>query len=1010
MKIKKVFPLPTMVAAVAGVVIVVAAMVFSFNLARKKTIVEFKTDVDARVAWFEKEIMVNIEALYGIKGLYDSSEKVTRGEFNVFATSILKRLNAIKALEWIPYVNHSERGQFETHIRQEGFTDFQITERVEQNEMVRAKNRNEYFPVSFVEPYKGNEKAFGFDLASNLKRRQALETSRETGKLVITESITLVQEKGKGKGFLAVLPVYKNGEVSTNGQGGELHGFVLGVYRIDDIFDLAIQKTRSIPLGIDMKLIDVTTLGEEKMFFYHESRTGFKAMDSFVYYKTLSTIGGRRWKVAAIPNSFYFTQRQSKRPYAILIVGLIFTVLLSVYIQSLSSRTEKIKTIVIFRTAELKASETKVRAIVETVTNAIITIDAKGTIASFNPASEKIFGYKAKDVIGCNVKMLMPVPDKTKHDGYLSKYLETGKKNVIGIGREVVGLRKDGTQFPAYLSVSEMEIDGSKMFVGMVIDITERKNAEKKLRDNEERLSLVLNGVNLGMWDWDVVTGHLTFNDRLPEMLGYLPNEFEPDVKEWKSRIHPDDLPKVMDTLNAHFAGKTPFYIKEHRLKTKSADWKWILDSGKVVAWNENKKPTRMVGIHMDINDRKKVEKELVQSRKEAQLASKAKSEFLARMSHEIRTPMNAIIGMAEVLSETPLNEEQKKYIDVFKGAGDALLLLINDILDFSKIEAGQIELENTPFYLKPLLNETVLIMEVNSKIKGIKIICDVQNSVPDVLVGDPTRLRQIIINLIGNSLKFTEKGSITLRVQNDPDDKRKGSLLFSVIDTGVGIPKEKQKTIFENFSQADSSVTRKYGGTGLGLAISKKLIELMDGQICVESELGKGCTFHFTCKFTEPLSDTHTSVISTTIDQTIDTKSNVGKVPKNLPNLNILLVEDNSDNRMLAMAYLKNTPFKVDIAENGQIAVDKFKSNEYHLVLMDIQMPVMDGYTATNEIRTWETTKSLPPTPIIALSAHALKEEEQKSLNAGCDGHITKPIKKKLLIETICNFAKNKA
>ena len=366
---------------------------------------------------------------------------------------------------------------------------------------------------------------------------------------------------------------------------------------------------------------------------------------------------------------------------------------------------------------------------------------------------------------------------------------------------------------------------------------------------------------------------------------------------------------------------------------------------------------------------------------------------------------MNAILGMAELLNETDLNKEQKKYVKSFQGAGETLLNLINDILDFSKIEAGQIDIEKIDLDLQEVVDSTMEIMAVRAKGKGLEICAHIEKEVPKYLVGDPSRVKQILFNLIGNAIKFTKKGDIVIRVENDPDSKEPGILRFSVSDTGIGIPKEKCEQIFEKFKQVDSSTTRKFGGTGLGLAISKQLIELMGGRIRVESEVNKGSTFYFTAKFGLQKELKRTDDTLETKSKDAEAKLEAPAASEDLPSLNILLVEDTKDNRMLIKVFLKKTPFKLDMAENGQVAVDKFKSNKYDIVLMDMQMPVMDGYEATRIIRKWEREGELNRTPIVALTAHALKEDKQKSLDAGCDGHITKPIKKKKLIETIVRY-----
>lgn len=524
--------------------------------------------------------------------------------------------------------------------------------------------------------------------------------------------------------------------------------------------------------------------------------------------------------------------------------------------------------------------------------------------------------------------------------------------------------------------------------------------------------------------------------------------------------------------------------------------------------------------------------RELAIARDKAVEGSRMKSEFLASMSHEIRTPLNAIIGMSELLSDTKLTEEQEKYISVFRRAGDTLLSLVNDILDLSKIEAQQLTLENIPFDITDVVEESVEIYALKAAEKNIELISQIDTSLATQRMGDPARLRQIILNLISNALKFIEEGEIVVGVTkaegDDPDRIR-----FSVRDSGIGIPDDKLTAIFENFTQADSSTTRKYGGTGLGLSICKSLVRLMQGEIWVESTVGEGSEFIFdiTLPLVEEATDEQASmrekiqgkqVVAAVSNQTnrrvigellshydvqIDLtgtatellqlihenppadrqpelvvvdftlpdmdgyqlveavkqqnpdlrvvmminpdelNENMAKIraagidyylvkpvkQKELLNLvanlsitekkeplpeqaektvdvskqqrKILLVDDNPDNRMLVKAYLKKTPYEVDEAENGQEAVELFRAGRYDLVLMDVQMPVMDGHEASRRIRSLEANKGNSPTPIIALTAHATREEVDKCITAGCDSHLSKPVKKALLLETLDNY-----
>jgi CheY-like chemotaxis protein/HPt (histidine-containing phosphotransfer) domain-containing protein/anti-sigma regulatory factor (Ser/Thr protein kinase) len=374
-----------------------------------------------------------------------------------------------------------------------------------------------------------------------------------------------------------------------------------------------------------------------------------------------------------------------------------------------------------------------------------------------------------------------------------------------------------------------------------------------------------------------------------------------------------------------------------------------------------------------------------------AETASQTKSDFLASMSHEIRTPMNAIIGIADLLAKTPLTPEQNNYVQIFRRAGDNLLNLINDILDLSKVEASQLELERTGFSLTDLLEKVKEMVAMRAHEKGLALVCEIAPNVPNDLVGDPTRLRQVLLNLLGNAIKFTESGEVALRITPDADASVPGALRFTISDTGIGIPDEKLGTVFERFTQADSSTTRRYGGSGLGLTISKRLVELMGGYIRVESGVGKGSVFSFAVPLEIWAGATRRAAVP------------VGAGPgPPLPALHILLVEDSTDNRTITMAYLQDTPYRIEIAENGAIAYKKFTAGNYDLVLMDRQMPVMDGLTATRAIREWEQANHRLPTPIIALTASALKGDQENFVAAGCTAYLTKPIKQAVLLQAI--------
>ncbi|HUA19833.1 MAG TPA: ATP-binding protein [Bryobacteraceae bacterium] len=388
-------------------------------------------------------------------------------------------------------------------------------------------------------------------------------------------------------------------------------------------------------------------------------------------------------------------------------------------------------------------------------------------------------------------------------------------------------------------------------------------------------------------------------------------------------------------------------------------------------------------------HEAKLAEEQIAKLSRELARATEAKSEFLARMSHEIRTPLNSLLGMAELLSETELTAEQREYVRIFQRAGGNLLNVINDILDFSKVEAGQIQLECIGFQLAEVVGEAIEIIAVRARAKGLEVHCAIQPGLAARWMGDPGRLRQILLNLLGNAVKFTERGAIRVSVEQLADE-----LHFAVGDTGPGIPADRISTIFESFTQADASTTRKYGGTGLGLAISKRFVELMGGRIWADSTLGAGSTIHFTVRMT--VGD-----------------ANVPEAAEDAPAaelsklaLRILLADDSADNRFLIRGYLKATACVIDEVENGVDAVERFQQAVYDLILMDAEMPVMDGYAAVRAIREHENKRGAPATPVLALTAHAFEEARERSLAAGCTDHLTKPIAKAALLAAIARHA----
>jgi polar amino acid transport system substrate-binding protein len=844
-------------------------------------------------------------------------------------------------------------------------------------------------------------------------------------------------------------------------------------------------------------------------------------MDGFADYRGVEVVGAWRWLddlgfgiTTKIDKDEAFSSYSSTRItiLSVLIAAVGIFLFFSIFL--LRSRN-KIAGIA----KKAFEDEEKLAAVINAAIDGVISINSKGEVELFNPAAETIFGYSAEEMIGRPVSSLIPSPDALRHGDYINEYIKSGKKNIIGKKVESEARRKDGSSFPIELSINELILGDELKFVGIIRDLSRRKQAEEQLQAF----------FNLSL-DMLCIAGFDGFfkqvNPAFEKTLGYSQEELlEPTFFDF---IHPDDQEAAMTILQQLIGGGVTNNL-QLRFKTKSGDWRWL--SWTAVSIPRN---SRIYATARDITDDKKVAEQLAVAKQKAEEASVAKSEFLAQMSHEIRTPINIVIGMSELILDTKMDREQQNYLKMITESANSLLQIINDILDFSKIEAGKLEIETIDFSLRDSLTGTIHTLALAAQTKGLEIAWHVPSDVPDKLIGDPGRIRQVVTNLVSNAIKFTESGEVLLNVVKMNDTDLETTLRFSVKDTGIGIPPEKQQRIFEAFEQSDSFTTRKYGGTGLGLSISSRLIQLMGGNIWLESEPGKGSTFHFSINLKKNL-DANGSFLKDEIKQldnmnvllaadkgftrhvleeileswdmnpvpvesaekTLEYLGNVESVDdtvhliiidsdlsvkdgfelakelkenenwKSIPmimltlpvrsndvpkclklgiktytnkpvseselmntvleamglftigsdggeqgqdtgndwkgrSMKILVADDNLGNQLLVERLLDKWGHKSVVVENGKKALDAMKNDKFDLILMDVNMPEMNGFLATSVIRKREKEQELERIPIIALTAHALKGDRERCLKAGMDGYVSKPIQRNLLKEAI--------
>jgi PAS domain S-box-containing protein len=1128
---------------VAGVGICLSLVAYLALRAKEERLLGTRLEADAeqRARAIESRFRVDLTAIWGLSSFVRRGQPGSRVEFREVANRVQNGNRNIHACYWIPHVEADELDLYEQAAQSEGLT--YETQELDDHHRLRPafpRDAGDLLPIYFAEPMDSQLAVLGLDLRSVDQLQEVIDEAITTGRPTVSGTLPWADDPQGPKVFVHLRAVYT--DVMAGDAPGlkelrrqKLLGFLAVLIRCDGM--LAEALTHFQP-GIDVRMLDVSAAeGCQCMCVYRSesNRTEFPrlpedpsaAVRAPLPAVTLD-VPGHQWSIECEPTADYLAEQAGLLPIISLGFGLLLTAVLTTYANTLLGRTERVQQLVDRRTAELDYERFLLETLLEYSPDYIYFKDRDSRFLRISQALARYFGLD--DPAAAVGKTDVDFFDAARADQYLADEQQIMTTGQPIVDKEERGAWRDGRV--AYLSTTKVPLRNPQGEIvgtfGISRDITVRKQAEEEAEYERYLLHSLMDSVPDSIYFKDPDGRYLRINQAKAVRSGFR------DPAEAIGKSDEDVFPEAharqarADELQVLATGQ-PMIGKEEYLTWPDGKHSWVATT-RLPLLDREGKIVGTLGISHDITGQKQAAEQMRIAKEAAEAASRAKGDFLANMSHEIRTPLNAIIGMTELVLDTDLATSQREYLKLVLESSESLLSVINDVLDFSKIEAGKLVLESSEFELRESLGDALKSLAYRAHRKGLELAAEIHPDVPERLIGDAGRLRQVLVNLVGNSIKFTEAGEVIVEVNCSSRTEEAAELCISVRDTGIGIPPEKLAAIFEAFEQVDTSTTRKYGGTGLGLAICSRLVSLMAGRIWVDSRVGQGSTFSFTARFGlangEPLPKPSIAVQGTRVLVVDDNATNrrileeilhswdmqpllvagarealqvlrdafragrpiplvltdanmpeidgftlaeqikqdrelgstvimmlssadrpgdiahceqlglaaylvkpikqselfdavvmvlgvnaVDEKPppasaerpplESLPPLRVLLVEDSLVNQRLAVALLQKHGHQVTVANDGVEAVATLESQSFDLVLMDVQMPEMDGYEATAKIRQRErqTGRHIP---IVAMTAHAMKGDRESCLAAGMDSYVAKPIRAQQVFEAI--------